>query len=278
MTQIEKLHSLELKIAIEIRRICEKNNIPYFITAGTLLGSVRHGGFIPWDDDMDIGMLRSDYERFLKACKTDLDNNTYYLQNWDTDNDYPFSFSKIRLKGTHIVESFSENSDDKKNGIFVDIFPFDNVPDKIIKQKIQAKKYFICKRLLWIKKGMGKNMKKHSFKHKSKYYLFKTFSMLFEYENIKRYFKQTQIRYNNLHTEKVVTDGSYTYDKESILRDWVINLEPIKFENESFLAFKAHDEYLKHFYGDYMKLPPEDKRNRHDVKNINFGKYENNYY
>ena len=82
--QLDKIHFLELKIAKEIKRICDKNNIKYFLTAGTLLGAVRHGGFIPWDDDMDIGMLRMDYEKFINACQKDL-GKEFFLQTWDTD-------------------------------------------------------------------------------------------------------------------------------------------------------------------------------------------------
>lgn len=269
--KLNKIHSLELKIALEIKRICEKNDIKYFLTAGTLLGAVRHGGFIPWDDDMDIGMLREDYNKFINACKKDL-GKEYFLQNWDTDSEFPFSFGKIRLKGTHFVEGFSENSK-ACNGIFVDIFPFDNVPDDIKERKLQAKKYFICKRLLWIKKGMGINMKNENFKQKLKYYIFLIFSKFFKYETIKNYFSKTQQKYNKIITEKVVTDGSYSYEKESLKREWIENLELISFEKEMFYSYKNKEEYLKYFYGDYMRLPPLEKRNRHLVRNVDFGIY-----
>ena len=92
--QLSKIHSLQIKIALEIKRICEKNGLPYFIIAGTLLGAVRHGGFIPWDDDMDFGLLREDYEKFIEACKTDL-SDEFFLHTWDTDPEYPFSYAKI---------------------------------------------------------------------------------------------------------------------------------------------------------------------------------------
>lgn len=269
--QIDKLHNLELKIALEVKRICEKNNIKYFLIAGTLLGAVRHGGFIPWDDDMDIGMLRKDYNLFLRACKRDL-GDEFYLQTWDIDSEYPFSFSKIRLKGTHLVEKFSEKSK-MQNGIFIDIFPFDNVPDSKLKSFIQGKKYYICKRLLWIKKGFGDNMKDNGVKQKMRYYLFKIFSCCFTYEFIKNYFYKNQIKYNYQNTRKVVADGSYSYDKESINREWVSNLELVKFESEEFLSFKDRNEYLRYFYGDYMKYPPKDKRNRHLLVRVDFGKY-----
>lgn len=268
--KIRKLHSLELEIAKEVKRICEKNNIKYFLTAGSALGAVRHGGFIPWDDDMDIGMLRDDYERFVTACKTEL-GDRFFLQTWDTDKEYPFSYAKIRLNGTRFVESFSENSG-MHNGIFVDIFPFDNVPDSKLCRKIQSYKYFICKRLLWIKKGMGKNLKS-SKKQMQKYYIFLWFSKLFQYDNVKEYYKKIQKKYNNQITEKIVTDGSYSYFKESIARCWADELKPILFENEEFLTYKNREEYLSYFYGDYLKLPPPEKRNRHEALEIDFGEY-----
>ena len=270
--QLEKMHSLELKIALEIKRICEMHHISYFLTAGTLLGAVRHGGFIPWDDDMDIGMLRKDYNSFVEACKTDL-GKEFFLQTWDSDPDYPFSYGKIRLKGTHFSENFSENTSSENNGIFVDIFPFDNVPDDPKQKKRQAKRYFICKRLLWIKKGMGTSMKRGSFKEKLKYYIFWMFSHLFKYNAIKTYYKNIQEKYNGSITDEVVTDGAYGYYKESLDRKWVTNLEPVQFETELFLSYKDKIEYLEYFYGDYMKLPPENKRGGHGIKNIDFGPY-----
>ena len=269
--QLEKIHLLELKIALEIKRICDKNNINYFLTAGTLLGAVRHGGFIPWDDDMDIGMLRKDYNQFIEACKTDL-SNEFFLQTWDTDPDFPFSFAKIRLRNTHFIEGFSENVGEN-NGLFVDIFPFDNVPDSQNARKKQARKYFVCKRLLWIKKGMGINMKKESKRQAVRYYVFLLFSKLFNYNAIKKYFKKVQNKYNDIKTEMVVTDGSYSYDKESIRRSWVENLELVKFETEEFLSYKDRNAYLQHFYGDYMKLPPIEQRDRHLLRSVDFGPY-----
>lgn len=270
--QLSKIHSLQIKIALEIKRICEKNGLPYFIIAGTLLGAVRHGGFIPWDDDMDFGLLREDYEKFIEACKTDL-SDEFFLHTWDTDPEYPFSYAKIRLNGTYMAEEFSKGTSLKNNGIFVDLFPFDNVPDDEKKAKKQAKSYFFCKRFLWLKKGMGASIKNESFKQRLKYTFSKCVSAFIPYNWLKKHFKKIQIKYNNTKTRLIVTDGSYSYDKESIERKWATNLENVKFETEEFLSFKDRIDYLEHFYGDYMKLPDEDKRYGHKLIEIDFGPY-----
>ena len=273
--QYRKLHALELNIAKEIKRICEKHDIKYFLTAGSLLGAIRHGGFIPWDDDMDIGMLREEYEHFVNLCDSEL-GEEYMLQTWDTDPEYPFSYGKIRLKGTHIVETFSENTS-SMNGIFVDIFPFDNAPDSPRERKRQAQWYFICKRLLWIKKGFGKSIRKESAKQALKYDLFFILAQLIPYESLKKFYKNRQQKYNRKKTTCVVTDGAYGYTKEILKREWVDNLESVKFENEKFLSYRDSVEYLRYFYGDYMELPPEEKRTGHSVLNIDFGKYEHEW-
>lgn len=269
---MDKLHTLELKIALEVKRICENNDIAYFLTAGSLLGAVRHGGFIPWDDDMDIGMLRKDYEKFLKACEKEL-GAAFFLQTWDTDPEYPFSFAKLRLEGTICDESFSKHNRSIHKGLYVDIFPFDSVPENPKDRKKQARRYFFCRRLLWIKKGMGTNMKKETPRQRMRYNLFRLVSYVFPYEAVKSYYKKVQVRYNHLQTQKVVTDGAYGYEKECLERKWVTNLELVDFETETFLSYKDKIDYLEYFYGDYMQLPPEEKRVGHDMKTMDFGDY-----
>jgi lipopolysaccharide cholinephosphotransferase len=149
------------------------------------------------------------------------------------------------------------------------------VPDNIREQRKQGRKYFSCKRLLWIKKGYGENITHESMIQRLKYYGFRCVSILFEYEAIKRYYYNTQIRFNGIKTKKIVADGSYSFAKESIDREWVEKLEFIPFEKELFPAFVDRRKYLEHLYGDYMKLPPVEVRDRHQLKQVDFGRYSN---
>jgi lipopolysaccharide cholinephosphotransferase len=270
-TPLRRMQMLELDIAKEVKRICEKNNIRYFLLAGTMLGAVRHGGFIPWDDDIDIGMLRREYEKFLIACQNDL-SDAFFLQTWDTDPHFPFSYAKIRLKGTRVKEQFSSNAE-IEDGIFIDIFPYDYVPDGEWRRWIHSYVYFFCKRLLWIKKGFGKGIADESFKQAAKYHLFHLISHLFPYDKIKRFFSYQQQKYNDIPTQAVVADGAYSYQTETLSVSWVENLTHINFENVPFLAIDNYDAYLKHIYGDYMQLPPPEQRCGHSIASIDFGIY-----
>ena len=124
---LRKVQLTQLEIAKEIRRVCEENDIPYFLTCGTLLGAVRHQGFIPWDDDMDVGMLRENYEKFCRIAPEKL-KPEYCWQSWYTDPNYALPFGKVRKRGTLYLEAKSHRL--AENGFYVDIFPYDAVsPD-----------------------------------------------------------------------------------------------------------------------------------------------------
>ena len=123
--KLRKVQMVEVEILDEIDRICKKNNIKYFLVGGTLLGAVRHGGFIPWDDDIDLGMLREDYEKFIDICiNSDELDKKYFMHSDETDSDYWLPFIKIRKNNTTFDEKVIKNCDTHK-GIYVDIFPMD---------------------------------------------------------------------------------------------------------------------------------------------------------
>ena len=124
---LKKLQETQLEILDEIVRICEKYGLHYFLMFGTLIGAIRHKGFIPWDDDLDIGMPRDDYDKFMEVAKTELDER-FYLQNSDTEPRYWLSFANVRKNNTLFDEaSLAKMPEDIHKGIFVDIFPLDYV-------------------------------------------------------------------------------------------------------------------------------------------------------
>lgn len=259
---IEKLQRTILIIMDEIHRICQKYKISYSICGGTLLGAVRHEGFIPWDDDFDIMMIRSEYEKFISVCKKELNTNKFYLQTQNTDKYYAFAFAKIQLRGTIFLEEWALNVKIPK-GIFVDIFPLDNLPER--------KKIFLCanhllKNMLWVKCGYG--TKEH--KRKISYWIFRLLSAPLSIKKIKSIRLKLITAYNeNIASQYFSSD----YPNEIYFAEWFLQRQSYKFEDRYYFGIcKAH-EYLMNQYGDYMKLPPMEDRHSHSIYDINFGKY-----
>ena len=134
---LNKVRSVQLEIAKEIRRVCEENDISCFLAHGTFLGAVRHKGFIPWDDDMDMGMLRQDYEKFCRIAPSKL-KPEFCLQTWYTEPNYALPFGKVMKRGTVYLEN-KKTRRLQDNGIYVDIFPYDYAPeDPVARNRMTA--------------------------------------------------------------------------------------------------------------------------------------------
>lgn len=267
---LEKLHKVQLEMGLEVKRICEKHNIKYSIIAGTLLGAIRHKGFIPWDDDLDIGMLRKDFDKFIDVCVEEL-NEEYFLQTWETDSGFALPIAKLRKNKTRFVEENSLESN-LHCGIYIDIFPFDNVPSSKILQLFQDKSSYILKRILLIKMNY-KLWQKNELIKKVLYKFLKILSSILSVNYIKKILYKIMKINNYIESEEVVTfGGAYGYKKETIKRAWIEIQEDIDFEDIKLSAPVDYIDYLKYFYGDYMTPPPEDERyDRHKIINISFG-------
>lgn len=268
----QKLHNCQLLLALELKRICTKHNIRFFMIAGTLLGAVRHHGFIPWDDDMDFAVMRSDYEDFLSACKEDLGED-FILQEMNTDPNYGLPMAKILLKGTRLTERTTKDNKTLK-GIYIDVFPYDNIPDRQEPRKKHEKRLYVLKRLFLAKQGY-KIAQKGEFSKQFIYTVLKIASFFMSKNFIRNSLDKEMKRFENEKTELVAAiGGAYSYSKESVKRSWFEETVMLPFENTELPAPKDYEEYLTCFYGDYMTPPPEDKRdNRHNVVELDFGKF-----
>lgn len=253
--QLKKIHSIEMDILSEVDRICKKYDIKYSLAYGTLLGAVRHKGFIPWDDDVDIWMLREDYVRFSKICATELSEKFFY-QSYDTDPEYYYLYNKIRVNGTVFKESFLAN---KKihHGIYIDIFPIDYVPESSILRKLQYCKllFFRCGLMAkYLNISERKGMKKIAAMIARVVYAF--FSLDYLYKKA----VCTATQYDD-------KEGRYIYDFCDLIgvnslceKEGMEKTVEMSFEKYNFSVRSDYKKVLHTEYGDYMRLPPEDKR------------------
>ena len=240
-----------------IHKICEKHNIKYFLDAGTLLGAVRHQGFIPWDDDADIGMLREDYNKFIEVCKKELPKNLF-LQTFETDKYYDvFPVPcKIRYNGTILFERDLKDNYKMHNGVYVDIIPYDSLPKSRFVYKVQR---LISFNILKSLKRIANMPDKLSFKNLFTYSFYKTVTLIFPYKRRKKFF-DFLIKWNDVNSEYMAYGVDTFWFEYIYKKEYFFDLIKLNFEGKQFYAPRNYDAILTQLYGDYMKLPPEDER------------------
>lgn len=249
---IDEIRSGQLEILKQVATFCNDNDLVYFLCGGSLIGAVRHSGYIPWDDDIDVMMPRPDYERFVKKFKI----NGLSLYNIETEPTYTLPFVKVGSNAT-VIEG--KNYLKHLNiGINIDIFPIDGFPKK---SDLQLKK---IKRLrAYINLLKTKNLqveKKWNLWKKTIFLLFRPFSAILSNRFLIK-------KINNIAKQEAFIDSDYAgiaiwgYGRKEICkRTWFEGHKSITFEDDSFHAPIGTEQYLETVYGDFMKLPPEAER------------------
>lgn len=261
-SELKTVQEAELCILKEIKRVCEKHKIQYFLTGGTMLGAVRHKGFIPWDDDIDIAMAQEEYVRFLDIAPKELDSH-FFLDNESTNPEYGLVFSKVRMRNTKFVE-LKGNPKAIHNEVFVDVFPYFYVSNIEIERKRNGRILSILTQLLLLKAGY-RVWRGEGFLKMIKFVPLRVASILTSTTSLR-------MRINNI-TNRYIERTQYTCPNNGSRLGYLHWLIPrkvfdeyidIEFEDETYPIPKDFQTCLTTFYGNsFMELPPEDKRITH---------------
>lgn len=259
--QLTRVQETELELLKEVDRICKKCNIKYSIIAGTLLGAVRHKGFIPWDDDADLVFFREEYTKFRKACETELDTTKFYFQDHTNTKGYRWGYGKLRKKDTLFLRQNQEHME-YEQGIFIDLFPIDYVPNNYILRSIHNFHCFCVRKILWSPVGMVASETK--FKKAWFKFIFNTIG-----DSIFKHYDKLVVNSNKTKTNWIRTltfpmpNKNYGYPAK-----WYEGNTILEFEGEYFSAISHYEDYLTFKFGNYMALPPPEQRKIHPVTQI----------
>ena len=253
---LKRLQGKLLELLKEVDRICRKNGIEYTLEGGTLLGSIRHGGFIPWDDDADVIFMRDEYKKFYEACKTDLDPK-YFLQEFRTDPEYHWGYSKLRINGTKFIQEKQEDLKFHK-GIFIDVFIYDGVPDHFPMRQIHFFECFFIRKCQY--SIVGRKYAPNAFlrgwysliNHIPKKTVFNWMNRIAERNN-----NSKKKHYLSRHMTFPYRTKQSKYGLPTHCFDEYID---VKFEDTTLRILKGYNEYMTLKFGDYMTLPPPEKR------------------
>lgn len=246
---LKRHQEMMLEMLRAVDEICQRHGIRYQLFAGTALGCVRHHGFIPWDDDLDIVMLRRDYDRFLSIAARELDTERFFLQA-EYGPHWPMFFSKLRRNGTACMEKTHPKDPLMHQGVYIDLFPCDNLSDHPVVARLQ----FLASKVV-IAKGLDRRgYLTDSWKKK-------VFILLCHVLPLQPFLRLTRHRgADDSQRVHVFLGGASNYHKSVLERRWLEETELRPFEDGSFPISQHYDALLKQLYGDYQSLPPESQR------------------
>lgn len=259
---LDEVKTIELEMLVWFHSICEAHNIQYSLCGGTLLGAIRHKGFIPWDDDIDVCMSRQEYNKFVSLIKKQrIKVPNHYSVNCPELNNTEYPFIKIYDLRTECEIEFK---DEENNALWIDVLPVDGLPDRQNDvKKIYKRAAFLRNMILWrmARPGEGKNVVRKAIKP-----AFIIIAKMFP----KMYFTKKMVNLINSNPYiksdyvGVVVWGLYGIG-EKMSKIGFEKKVYVEFEKQKFLAMSCYKEYLTGIYGDYMQLPPLEKRKSHDM-------------
>ena len=257
--QTLELQKVELDIFKIFIGICEKLEIKYYLIAGTLLGAVRHNGFIPWDDDIDVGLVREDYERFISEAPGLLPDHIF-LQTNKTDPQFPHVYAKLRNENTTFIEC-SVKDNKMSHGVFIDVFPLDRCdPNKLNSRVFRLKKKIYSMRRSSLFKNDQLDVKRRLIRLACKIICPSSNAAIARLDKL----------YRSMPDGKYLVNFSGIYGKREIMpTEWYEDGVQLQFEDVKAVVPKEYDKWLTQVYGDYMTPPPVEKRGiQHQVHMI----------
>ena len=265
--KLQHIRDMELELLRTVDKICRDNNIMYFLSGGTMLGAIRHKGFIPWDDDIDIAMLREDFVKFKAIIKDKLPEK-YRYQSFENKDGYHYFFDKITINDTYFSTKYSDDFDMQK-GISMDIFVFDKTSDNKLMQKLHFKSLMMLRLLM--------NVRWKNTARKGKSYMLSKIMLpllrLFSMDTYSKWYDKKLRKYEKKNTTTVLPPATDHKWRGVMPLEWFSNVTEAKFDDVDSFVPTGYDNYLKQWYCDnYMELLPLSQRvGSHDFYRLDIG-------
>lgn len=263
---LKKVQQYEMSILKDFISVCEEYNLTYFALAGTGIGALRHKGFIPWDDDIDVGLPRKDYEKLLEVFEEKYADK-YTIGNAEHMKNYPLMTTRIMIKGTKFVEESLKNIKCEL-GIFLDVYAFDNVSDDEKEFKRQARKAWFYSKILILRHIAFPILPFKGIKGKLAHMVCAVAHLTLVIFRVSPKWiynqcKKASCKYNNIDTNRMAYFCDTSPYINMVSKDKSFPLITLDFEDVKLNFPRDLDEMLTFVYGDYMKLPPVEKRKNH---------------
>ncbi len=264
--ELKLLQEILLGMLLEVDRICREHNIKYFLGGATLLGAIRHHGFIPWDDDADIMMLRDDYEKFQQVARQELSEDLY-LQMPDYN-----PYTRIRVNGTVFASEFMMQHAGEHSGIFLDIFAHDRTGKHDTSQRLHRMATKATRSIVFNKWGGTEIAGDGS--HAALRWIGSRIKDLIPMKPAVSLRDSVLVFFRNRQTGWLYDGMGQNMARGAFPEEWLSEAVYVKFEGYSLPVPKEYDKYLTWLYGNYMQLPPEEERvSGHETVKLEFGKY-----